>query len=139
VEVSNGVFYGTTSGTYGSVYQITRAGAFSVLAGFNGTNGYSSWAGLAKGTDGNYYGTTAEGGTTNTTRPVFQKPTLANGMFTVNAAAVTGQSYQLQYKTNLTQPSWSNLGSPVTATNGSISVSDTVTGVPKFYRVTLVQ
>lgn len=151
-EVTNGIFYGTTSSANGGIYQITSGGAFSTIASLSGTNGSGSLAGLARATDGNLYGTTALGGiygkgtifrvamgaTLNTTPPVFQQATIANGMFTVNATAVTGQSYQVQYKTNLSQPSWSNLGSPITASNGSIGVSDTITATPKLYRVQLV-
>ena len=50
-------------------------------------------------------------------------------------------SYQLQYNTSLTSSnSWQNLGSPVTATNMTLSYSDTPgTNSQRFYRVQLVQ
>jgi uncharacterized repeat protein (TIGR03803 family) len=148
VEVTNGVFYGTTSSTNGGIYQITSAGTFSVICPLIGTNGNSSLAGLVRGSDGNFYGTTSEGGafgqgtifrlsTLDTTPPSFQKPKLANGMFSVSASAVSGQSYQLQYKTNLTQSNWINTGNPITATNGAVNISDAMTASKKFYRVQL--
>jgi hypothetical protein len=44
----------------------------------------------------------------------------------------------LQYKTNLTQASWVNLGSPITASGGSVTVSNFVGSDPmRFYRVGL--
>ncbi len=36
-----------------------------------------------------------------------------------------GHSYQVQYKDHLTDPSWTNLGSPVTTSNPTASASDT--------------
>jgi len=46
--------------------------------------------------------------------------------------------YQLQYKTNLTQASWVNLGSPITASGGSVTISNFVGSDPmRFYRVGL--
>ncbi len=143
VEVTSGVFYGTTSSTNGGIYQITSGGAFSIVAALSGTNGNSSRGGLVRGTNGNFYGTTTLGGTyglgtifqlstLDATPPIFQKPVIANGMFSVAATAVTGQSYQLQYKTNLTQLNWINSGGPITASNGVISISDAVAGSGRF-------
>jgi subtilase family serine protease len=55
---------------------------------------------------------------------------------------VAGQTYQVQYKTNLDQADWNNLGSSVTASAVTVSVTDTngVQSLPqRFYRVSLVQ
>ncbi len=67
---ADGAFYGTTSaggaGGFGTVFKVTAAGVFTKLVDFTGT------AGTAKGSvpgplvlhpDGNFYGTTAAGGT----------------------------------------------------------------------------
>ena len=64
---SNGVLFGTTteggSGNVGTVFKITPTGAFTVLHTFTGaTDGSSPDAALALGTDGNFYGTTSQGG-----------------------------------------------------------------------------
>jgi uncharacterized repeat protein (TIGR03803 family) len=67
---SDGDFYGTTqsggSAGYGTVFRLTPAGDFTNLYTFcslkNCADGASSIAGLVQGTDGNFYGTTAEGG-----------------------------------------------------------------------------
>lgn len=64
----NPVFYGTTTlgGAHGqgTIYKITLDGVHSVLYSFGGTSkdGSQPLAGLARSTDGNYYGTTSSGG-----------------------------------------------------------------------------
>jgi len=73
VQGSDGDFYGTTSGGgaytnqygqgYGTVFKISTNGHLTSLYSFNGTNdGANPWAGLALGSDGNFYGTTQVGG-----------------------------------------------------------------------------
>jgi len=49
--------------------------------------------------------------------------------------ATTGLHYQVQYKTNLTDVSWQNLGAQITAGSTTVPISDPVTSVQKFYRV----
>jgi hypothetical protein len=46
----------------------------------------------------------------------------------------SGNSYQIQYKTHLTDPTWTNLGSAVAGTGGILSVQDTLTGGTRYYR-----
>lgn len=47
-----------------------------------------------------------------------------------------GHSYQLQYKTNLLDPLWINLGTLITATNATESYTDTTAGgATRFYRI----
>ncbi|MGC1323708.1 MAG: choice-of-anchor tandem repeat GloVer-containing protein, partial [Candidatus Udaeobacter sp.] len=61
-------FYGTTvaGGAHdqGTAFEITPAGALSVMHSFSGSpsEGAGPVAGLVQGTDGNFYGTTALGG-----------------------------------------------------------------------------
>lgn len=71
VQAANGNFYGTTSygganAYYGTVFEITPAGTFSTLYSFcnqlNCPDGALPEAELVQGTDGNFYGTTYEGG-----------------------------------------------------------------------------
>ena len=71
VQGSDGNFYGTTSGggakSYGTVFKMTSTGALTTLYSFCSQSGCSDGsfpeAGLVQGSDGNFYGTTDEGGT----------------------------------------------------------------------------
>jgi uncharacterized repeat protein (TIGR03803 family) len=70
VQGSDGDFYGTTSwgGTNGSgiVFKISPNGALTSLYSFTGgEDGRAPSGGLVQGSDGNFYGTTAYGGTNN--------------------------------------------------------------------------
>jgi uncharacterized repeat protein (TIGR03803 family) len=63
----SGNYYGTTWGgglSHGIVFKITSAGSEQVLHSFadNSSDGGYPTAGLVRGTDGNYYGTTGQGG-----------------------------------------------------------------------------
>ena len=69
VQGSDGNFYGTTdaggTNNNGTIFKISAGGAFTGLYSFTGNNdGANPYAGLVQGTDGNFYGTTAGGGTT---------------------------------------------------------------------------
>jgi uncharacterized repeat protein (TIGR03803 family) len=70
VQGSDGNFYGTTFGGgtngYGTVFKINTNGALTSLYSFTGGNdGWNPPAGLVQGSDGNFYGTTRNGGTNN--------------------------------------------------------------------------
>ena len=62
----DGNFYGTTcnggTNAYGTVFEVTAAGALTTLANFAITNGATPYAGLTLAPDGNFYGTTLSGG-----------------------------------------------------------------------------
>lgn len=68
VQAANGNFYGTTSGggKGGTVFEITAAGKFTTIYGFcslpSCADGERPEASLVQGSDGNFYGTTALGG-----------------------------------------------------------------------------
>jgi len=56
--------------------------------------------------------------------------------FILSWSALPGQSYQVQFTTNLSGNVWNNLGSPVTASNMTATISDTnASNVGRFYRV----
>ncbi len=73
VQAADGNFYGTTADggghSAGTVFKITPAGALTTLYSFcsqvNCADGLLPQAGLVKGSDGNFYGTTAYGGANN--------------------------------------------------------------------------
>jgi len=70
IQGADGNFYGTTpqggTSNAGTVFQVTPAGALTLLYSFTGAGdgGYPS-AGLIQGTDGNFYGTASQGGAAN--------------------------------------------------------------------------
>ena len=47
----------------GTVFQISTNGALTTLYSFGGDDGSQPYAGLVQGSDGNFYGTTSDGGT----------------------------------------------------------------------------
>jgi len=77
VQASDGNFYGVTTygGTLttffqsGTLFRITKAGTFTKLWDFNATNstvnGIDPYGALVQASDGNLYGTTAQGGAAN--------------------------------------------------------------------------
>ncbi len=68
--------------------------------------------------------------------PRFQSATATGSMVTLTWNAATNVVYQLQYRTNLVQGNWSNLGSAITATNAVMSASDSIGPDPqRFYRL----
>jgi uncharacterized repeat protein (TIGR03803 family) len=67
---TDGNFYGTTlkggSDGFGTIFKITALGALTTLYSFtDGSDGGYPYAAPVEGTDGNFYGTTAEGGNAN--------------------------------------------------------------------------
>jgi uncharacterized repeat protein (TIGR03803 family) len=68
IQGGDGNFYGTTyfggSSGFGTVFEVTPAGVESVLYSFaGGSDGEHPYAGVIEGRDGNFYGTTYQGGT----------------------------------------------------------------------------
>ena len=71
---TDGNFYGTTANGgsssncangCGTVFKITPSGSLKTLHSFDGTDGSGPYSGLVQGTDGNFYGTTYNGGANN--------------------------------------------------------------------------
>lgn len=78
VQGRDGNLYGTTSvgganGPYGEIFKISPKGVLTVLHSLSGFgDGAFPSAGLVLGTDGNFYGTTEEGGGSNYSGTVFK-------------------------------------------------------------------
>ena len=73
--------------------------------------------------------------------PAFRATTQTSSTFNLTWGTVVGLVYQVQYKTNLLRTNWINLGKPLIATNGSLTVSDTnaISSSPqRFYRLMLL-
>jgi uncharacterized repeat protein (TIGR03803 family) len=151
---SDGNIYGTTyaggPNGDGGIFKITPQGALTPLYLFSGGNdGSSSYATLAQGTDGDFYGTTQLGGAKGfgvvfkinlfSTAPVLTSITRSAGTIDITWSGLPGKSFQAQDATNLTQTNWNLLGGPVTATNGFGSQTDSAPGsTQRFYRVYLI-
>ena len=70
------------------------------------------------------------------TRPVIQSVSKSGNTLTLTWSAGGGGNYQVQYKTNLSQVGWSNLGVPIPANNSTTSASDVnPPEARRFYRV----
>jgi subtilase family serine protease len=68
----------------------------------------------------------------------FRAATKTSSTFNLTWGTMTGLVYQVQYKTNLLQTNWINLGKPLIATDGNLTVSDTnaIGSSPqRFYRL----
>src|SRR6185436_11465004 len=78
VQGADGSIYGTTenggtNGGAGTVFKITPSGAFTSLYSFTGgDDGAVPIPGLVQGSDGNFYGTTIQGGNRGGFGTVFQ-------------------------------------------------------------------
>ena len=156
IQASDGNFYGTTylggvgsGGQRGTIFEITPAGNETPLILFTGPTGAypgaSPQSPLVQGTDGNFYGTTLNGGvfTKGTVfrlslplAPAFKSIARSGGTVTLTWSSAASQTYQLQYTTNLALGSWNSVGSAVVATNGIMTGSDPAATDPqRFYRV----
>jgi uncharacterized repeat protein (TIGR03803 family) len=70
IQSSDGNFYGTTFGgdinsDYGTVFKITPSGLLTTLHSFSNSDGAYPIAGLIQGSDGNFYGSTSGGGSSD--------------------------------------------------------------------------
>jgi uncharacterized repeat protein (TIGR03803 family) len=152
VRATDGNFYGVaTVSDGGTIFQITPSGRLTTLVLFNDTNsytdGYAPRGPLVQGADGNFYGSTSQGGAAGDgtifrlsvpLQPVFQSVVQTNGMFAFAWSTVATNTYQLQYCTDPTQTNWSNLNGPIIATSGMLSATDIIgTNSQRFYRVVL--
>ena len=71
----------------------------------------------------------------NVAAPVFTMAQASNGNFNMAFTATTGLVYQVDYKDEPHGTGWTPLGSPVTATNSSVTVHDAIGVNPqRFYR-----
>jgi hypothetical protein len=71
--------------------------------------------------------------------PFLQSVNQANGLFNFTWNASVGRSYQVQSAADIGQPVWTNLASPILATNAMVSFSGTAnSGANCLYRVVLL-
>jgi hypothetical protein len=68
----------------------------------------------------------------------FNASSITSSTFNLSWIAATGLVYQVQYKTNLLETNWLDLGAAITATTSALAVSDTnviSTSSQRFYRL----
>jgi hypothetical protein len=71
--------------------------------------------------------------------PAFSSGTLSNGALVITWSAIPGQTYRVQYTTNLSDGLWQDLPPDITASDVTASQSDsTLLGEQRFYRVMVV-
>jgi hypothetical protein len=64
---------------------------------------------------------------------------VSSNVVTLTWSAIAGQTYQLQWNSDLGSTNWINAGSVVAATNGTVSASEIIgLDSQRFYRVILV-
>jgi len=147
VQGGDGNFYGTTAigGTQGSgtIFRISFSGAYTNLYSFSGSpiDGARPMAGLVQGGDGNFYGTTYSGGTTNfngftlsygygtvfkLTVPLNPPPypinqitgiQLSDANVVLSIPSIAYETYQLQFSSSMNPTNWVNVPG-VSVTNG---------------------
>jgi NHL repeat len=117
----------------------------------NGTNTvalFNQPQGIAVDSVGNVYVADAENNTirkgnilvpATSPPPVFQTIAQSDGIVVFTWSAVSGRSYQAQYKTNLIQSNWVDFGGIRVATDITLTSSDSVgTDRQRFYRIVLL-
>jgi uncharacterized repeat protein (TIGR03803 family) len=153
VQTADGNIYGTTSaggiGNNGVIFQLATNGTLTTIA-LDGVQGANPNSGLVFGPGGNLYTMAKNGGLGGygniirvdlaAVAPVFQGVSKSgNSVLMSWSGAAVNRSYQLQFKTNLTQPSWNNLGTAITATNTTMQSSDSPgADARRFYRLELL-
>jgi len=159
VQGSDGNFYGTTqgggTGNSGTVFRVSPNGTYTNLYFFGSSpnDGYQPLAGLVQGSDGNFYGTTMRGGTNNDGTvfkltvslnpppyPINQitEVQLSDTNIVFNIPSIAGETYQLQFTTDPTSGTWSNVpGVSVTNCIGALLTLTNFLGASQtqgFYR-----
>jgi hypothetical protein len=72
-------------------------------------------------------------------QPVIQSVVNTGNSVVITWSTVSGQNYQMQDETNMTTPSWTNLGSAVAATGSTASFTNTIgPDAHRYYRVQVV-
>jgi uncharacterized repeat protein (TIGR03803 family) len=161
VQGSDGNFYGTTTDggsnncQCGTVFRISPNGSYSNLYSFAGspTDGNDPQSGLVQGSDGNFYGTTEDGGTNDggtvfkLTVPLNPPPYPINQitgvqLFGTNIVfsipSIAYETYQLQFSSSMKPTNWVNVsGVSVTNSIGALLTLTNfggATGPQGFYR-----
>ncbi len=70
-------------------------------------------------------------------RPSFLPASISGSVVTLSWTAIVGQGYRVQYKNDLTDSSWTDLGD-VTANSSTATLNDSIGSTERFYRIILL-
>jgi len=72
--------------------------------------------------------------------PQFTSTLLTGNQFKFSWLAANGAAYQVEYKDNLTTPTWSSLGSPVNGTGSVVTITNLISASSqRFFRLRVLQ
>jgi uncharacterized repeat protein (TIGR03803 family) len=148
--LSGNRLYGTTyaggSWDLGTLFRIhTNGSKFSVIREFSGSDGANPGGGLIR-SGSVLYGTTYAGGnfgcgvifSLDLSPVVAANPT--GNLVELSWPSAAGLEYQVQFKTQLSQPAWTDFDSPTTATGPTATATDPVEPrQQRFYRALLLE
>lgn len=160
ILAGDGNFYGTTekggTNNFGTAFRFSPGGAETTLYSFGSptNDGQSPLAGVILGNDGNFYGTTTLGGSSNKgtvfkLTGTFNIPTNkitsiqinsgTNIVLTINS--VSNDTYQLQFTPSLNPVAWSNVtgASFISSKGGLVSLTNSmrILGPEGFFRFSI--
>jgi hypothetical protein len=69
------------------------------------------------------------------TQPTLTASVNADGQLVISFATQTGCSYQVEYQNDLTDTTWTPLGSAIAGTGATVTVTDALTASARFYQV----
>jgi hypothetical protein len=67
--------------------------------------------------------------------PVTITPSVSGNTYKISFATRGGSTYAVLYKNSLTDPTWNVLQGNIAGTGTTVTVTDTITGQPRYYRV----
>jgi len=149
MQASDGSFYGTTYGVTanlgtGGVFKVTADGTLTSLLSFHGTNGARSLSTLLEATNGDFYGTTYVGGTSNLGTIFRLSITPAAPQLTITPAGenvilswpTNANGFTLHTTMNLAVTAiWTAVSTPPVVVNGQNTVTNVISGAHQFFRL----
>lgn len=70
--------------------------------------------------------------------PQLKSAGISGNQFTISWQTIAGQNYQIEYKDDLNDPSWTPIGNPISGTGGLVTVTNSLTSpTQRFFRIVL--
>ena len=144
---ANGPTLGDPSGMKTVYVPSPLAGQYQVIGSGTGSGPYVidvETAGTAVVASSTFYSGVASAGARFTNslpvviRPFIQAVTRTGNTIMLSSTTSSDLRYQVQYSGTLSPSNWSNLGGDFTATNSAVTIFDSITNSPRFYRIVLL-